>query len=193
MSVIETNWNPTQKDLRLFGLIAAGIFGVMWILSFVHIPFIGTYLGRLLSWQMMTAIAVFSAIGAGIVPKDQKIYGIGGAIVFAVLAMLTATHVLMWGRWLTLTVAVAFAAVSIFQSHFMRPVYLSALVATFPLGLVLGPVIMGVIFFGIFTPIALVFRLMGRDTMCRKFDPMAKSYWIPHKPITSAERYFRQF
>jgi len=50
------------------------------------------------------------------------------------------------------------------------------------LNAVVSPIVMGVIFFGIFTPVALFFRLKGRDALRRKFEPDVASYWIDRKP-----------
>ncbi|MCK5242914.1 sxtJ [bacterium] len=40
-------------------------------------------------------------------------------------------------------------------------------------------ILLGIVFFGLFTPLALVFKLFGRDAMNRKFrDDSLSSYWI---------------
>ncbi|MEZ5649552.1 MAG: SxtJ family membrane protein [Burkholderiaceae bacterium] len=46
------------------------------------------------------------------------------------------------------------------------------------LGLVVSPIVLGVIFFVIVTPIAVVTRLAGRDVLSRRRDPTADSYWV---------------
>jgi hypothetical protein len=38
---------------------------------------------------------------------------------------------------------------------------------------------MGLVFFLVITPTALIMRIMGHDPMARRFDPKAKSYRIP--------------
>ncbi|MBK8067640.1 MAG: hypothetical protein IPK27_08400 [Rhodanobacteraceae bacterium] len=50
------------------------------------------------------------------------------------------------------------------------------------LGRIISPIIMGLIFFGVVTPIAIVARLRGVDPMRRRFDPAARSYWIERDP-----------
>lgn len=47
---------------------------------------------------------------------------------------------------------------------------------------VVSPLVMGVIFFGLLTPIATIMRLRGRDELRRKFDPRGESYWIRRDP-----------
>jgi hypothetical protein len=36
-------------------------------------------------------------------------------------------------------------------------------------------------------------RLMGRDSLGRKFDRSTATYWTPHDPGTDSDRYFKQF
>ena len=47
---------------------------------------------------------------------------------------------------------------------------------------VVSPVVLGVIFFAIFTPTAWVMRLAGRDAMKRGFEPAARTYWVQRDP-----------
>ena len=47
---------------------------------------------------------------------------------------------------------------------------------------IVNPIVMGLIFFLTVTPTALVFRLLGKDPLRRKFDPAAKTYWIDRDP-----------
>jgi Saxitoxin biosynthesis operon protein SxtJ len=47
---------------------------------------------------------------------------------------------------------------------------------------VISPIVMGVIYFGLLTPIAAIMRLRGRDVMRRRFDRESESYWIKRDP-----------
>jgi flagellar biosynthesis protein FlhB len=59
------------------------------------------------------------------------------------------------------------------------------------LGRVVSPVVLGLIFFGVFTPFAVVMRLFGRDAMCRKWDAAAPSYWVKRDPPGPADDSYR--
>ena len=50
------------------------------------------------------------------------------------------------------------------------------------LNCVVSPIVLGVIFFGMFTPIAWVMRRAGRDAMKRRFEPSAPTYWVERDP-----------
>ncbi len=46
------------------------------------------------------------------------------------------------------------------------------------LGFVMNYVILTIAFYLVFTPVGLMMRLMGKDSLKLKFDKQAKSYWI---------------
>jgi hypothetical protein len=47
---------------------------------------------------------------------------------------------------------------------------------------IVSPVILGVLFFLIFTPIGVLMRLFGGDPLRLRFDNKAQSYWIERSP-----------
>jgi hypothetical protein len=59
------------------------------------------------------------------------------------------------------------------------------------LGRVVSPIVLGVIFFGVFTPVGMVMRLFGRDALCRRFESATPSYWVTRDPPGPAEGSFR--
>ena len=61
-----------------------------------------------------------------------------------------------------------------------------------PIGFVVSFVLLAVFYFLLLTPVALVFRLIGRDALRRRFDAAAPSYWVPHKTNQDLQRYFHQ-
>ena len=89
--------------------------------------------------------------------------------------------------------AVLTALFSILVPKANRPLYVALVLITWPIGLVVSHVIVAIVFFGVITPIGLLFRVLGRDPLHRRFEPQARSYWVPHNPPDDVERYFRQF
>jgi hypothetical protein len=75
----------------------------------------------------------------------------------------------------------------------LRPLYLSLVLITFPIGLVVSYLVVVVLFFGVITPVAIVFRLMGRDALHRRIDRHASTYWTQREITAQTERYFRQY
>lgn len=54
-------------------------------------------------------------------------------------------------------------------------------------------ILLGIIFYGIFTPIGLIMRLFGRDPLERKMKPNQSSYWKSHQSIEAKESMKYQF
>jgi hypothetical protein len=74
----------------------------------------------------------------------------------------------------------------------LRPIYVGWMVAVFPIGWTVSQLLLIIIFFVIFTAVAVVFRLIGRDALHRTFDRSAESYWIRRPMAPGVEQYFRQ-
>jgi hypothetical protein len=50
------------------------------------------------------------------------------------------------------------------------------------LGALMSPIALGILFYGVFAPIAFLFRATGKDPLRLKRDPAAATYWIPREP-----------
>ncbi|HMB48131.1 MAG TPA: SxtJ family membrane protein, partial [Afifellaceae bacterium] len=47
---------------------------------------------------------------------------------------------------------------------------------------IVNPLVMGLLFFLTITPIALYFRISGKDPLKLRLEPDARSYWIDRDP-----------
>ena len=74
-----------------------------------------------------------------------------------------------------------------------KPIFVGLSVITFPIGFVLSYVIMGFLFYVLIAPLAIVFKIAGRDSMNRGYDPSAASYWSEPRARRPNEAYFKQF
>ena len=74
----------------------------------------------------------------------------------------------------------------------VRPIYIGASVAAFPIGFVVSHVILGAVFYLVMTPVGLCLRMAGRDPLERRIDRGSKSCWKPRDRSRRAEDYFRQ-
>ncbi|MFH1370493.1 MAG: hypothetical protein ABII09_04325 [Planctomycetota bacterium] len=139
MSLVEINWNPEKGQLRLFGLAAIIVLGVVAvILRFV--------LG-------VSGIAAVFVAGAGL-------------FIFIV---------------------------SLISFKAARIIYLGLTFAGLPVGIVISFLLMAAFYFFILTPVGLVFKLIGRDALARKFRTDAPTYWTSHTQSSDPARYFHQF
>ena len=62
----------------------------------------------------------------------------------------------------------------------------------FLLGMIVSPIVLGIIFFGLFTPVAKLMRLSGRDELRLKFTQKA-SHWILRTEPIKSESFKNQF
>lgn len=74
-----------------------------------------------------------------------------------------------------------------------KPVFVSWMTLFHPVGWVMSHLLLGVVYYLVITPIGLLLRLLGRDSLTRELDPKAESYWIRRDGKVEPSRYFRQF
>jgi len=127
--------------------------------------------------------------------KELRNFGIAALIASTVIAILLYLLKDLGIQW-ALTIF-AFGCVT-FLSGVLCPgptkvIYVGLTAVTMPIGLAVSFILLAIFYFLLLTPLGLLFRLMGRDPLCRKFDSAADSYWIARKPPDKLERYFRQF
>ena len=60
------------------------------------------------------------------------------------------------------------------------------------LSVIVSPIVLGIIFFGLFTPIAMLMRLGGRDELKLKFNQKA-SHWITRNEAITSDSFKNQF
>lgn len=138
MSLIEIDWNPGRRQLRVFGL---------------------------------------SALAASVV--------------------LAGVFLLLWGLAPVWAIVVLAAGAAILLCSLVAPgpariVYIALSAIGLPIGFVVSFLLLAVFYFLLLTPIALLFRLIGRDPLHRRFDRGEDSYWIARKPTAALDRYFHQ-
>lgn len=74
----------------------------------------------------------------------------------------------------------------------LRYIYVGWMLAVFPIGWTISHLLLGFLYFCVFTPIGLLLRTFGHDPMHRAFDRDAPTYWTEHE-TAPIRRYFRQF
>jgi hypothetical protein len=97
---------------------------------------------------------------------------------------------------LALTLGLAAAVVGLIglaAPRLIRPIYVAWMIAAFPIGWVVSHLILAILFYGLFTPISLFFRLIGRDALQRRPRPELKSYYVAKTTPTDPGAYLRQY
>jgi hypothetical protein len=74
-----------------------------------------------------------------------------------------------------------------------RMIYIVLMVMTLPIGLFVSFMLLSSFYFLLLTPVGILFRLINRDVLGRKFESKMNSYWRKMKAPESTERYYHQF
>ena len=101
-------------------------------------------------------------------------------IVFFVVFLLIALYPLTYGgeiRIWSLIISTIFLILGLLNSKILTPLNKIWFKFGILLGKIVSPMIMGVIFFLVVTPIGLIMRLLGKDVLNLKYNKN-KSYWI---------------
>jgi hypothetical protein len=89
--------------------------------------------------------------------------------------------------------SITIGPLGIASPRLIRPVFVGWMIVVYPIGWVVSRVVLGFLFYGLFTPVALLFRAMGRDELRLKPQPHAKTYWSGKPRVTDKTKYLRQF
>ena len=106
----------------------------------------------------------------------NKNFGIVFSIVFLIIALFPLIDDGNLRIW-SLIVSTIFLFLGLINSKILTPLNKIWFKFGLILGKIVSPVIMGVIFFLVVTPTALIMRLVGKDLLNLKFNKH-KSYWI---------------
>ena len=125
-------------------------------------------------------------------PSNRK-FGFFFTLVFA----LAATAYFYYSANLTWTyvfiaAALVFLLVTLIKSDALLPLNKLWMRFGLLLGMIVSPIVLGVIFFGLITPIAILMRLSGRDELRLKFAQKA-SHWISREEPIKSESFKHQF
>jgi Saxitoxin biosynthesis operon protein SxtJ len=119
---------------------------------------------------------------------------------FAGLCLAFFGGLAVWRAWhgdlgprteVTALVGLVLGGMGLVRPPSVRWVYTAAMVAAFPIGWAVSQVMLAGIFYLIFTPVAIVFALVGRDVLRLK-RPSAPSLWTPKEHASGARGYLRQ-
>ena len=96
-------------------------------------------------------------------------------------------------RWLWVA-AVVVPIVGWLVPSFMRLVFLGMSYLAWPIGFVVSHIVLAAVYYLVLTPIGLLTRLFGYDSMRKSFDREAESYWVERSSeVPHPKHYFRQF
>ena len=97
-------------------------------------------------------------------PSNKK-FGFFFSAVFTILTCYLFIYSISFFAFISAFLGVVTIALTIFSSHYLLPFNRLWMQFGILIGLIVSPLVLGILFFLIFTPIALFFKLIGRDEL----------------------------
>ncbi len=92
-----------------------------------------------------------------------------------------------------MVLAVVVGTTGLLRPAAIRWLFVGWMVLAFPIGWAISQLVLVLMFYLILTPVAVFFRLRGRDPLCRKRSSQRQSFWTPKQTPLDVRRYFRQY
>ena len=108
--------------------------------------------------------------------SSNRSFGIVFFVVFFLIALYPLIHNEEIRIW-SLIISLIFLILGLINSRILTPLNKLWFKFGILLGKIVSPIIMGIIFFLVVTPIGFIMRILGKDVLNLKFNAN-KSYWI---------------
>ena len=111
--------------------------------------------------------------------SSNRSFGIVFFIVFLIISIYPLSNgndIRLW----SLIISLIFLILGLFNSYFLTPFNKLWFKFGILLGSVVSPIVMGLVFFLVVTPISLLLKLFGKDVLMLKKNNL-KTYWIQKK------------
>ena len=100
--------------------------------------------------------------------------------------------------WDAVAIALMAFSIGVLVAGLVRPQvlkvpFLAWMLAAFPVGWMMSHLLLGVVYYGVVTPIGVFLRMRGRDSLQLQPRSDVKSYWVARPGQPDSSRYFRQF
>ena len=122
--------------------------------------------------------------------SSNRNFGLVFFFIFLVVSIWPLTHNESPRIWSAI-ISLAFLILVLTRSKLLTP--LNRLWAKFGiiLGSIIAPIVMGVVFFLVITPIGLVMKIIGKDLLSIKYDKKKETYWVKRdKPTSTMKQQF---
>ena len=119
-------------------------------------------------------------------------FGLLCLVCFGALGAWKLAHGSTWAGGTLLTAAGVGGLLGLAWPTALRPVFVGWMIAVFPVGWVVSRTLLAAIYYLVFMPLALWFRLRGRDAL-RLRKPATNTHWLPKPAPQGAASYYGQF
>ena len=116
-----------------------------------------------------------------------------GGVTIALVFFKLARHQAGWPRWSIGAGGALLFLIGAVAPRVLRPIHAGWMWLAALLGWINTRLLLGLFFFAVLTPLALLARLFGHDPLRRRRASAAASYWIARAAAHEPDRYKRQF
>jgi hypothetical protein len=95
-------------------------------------------------------------------------------------------------RWVVLALALVIGFTGLLRPSALRLPYVLLSMATYPIGLVVSQLMLGILFYGVITPLGVLARLARPDPLETRLDGRSDSHWKERSRPRDKASYLRQ-
>src|SRR5215468_5655222 len=113
-------------------------------------------------------------------PTPRMLRQFGGIwiVFFGAIGVWQGLHHERHGLGLALAVlAITIGPLGIAAPKLIRPVFIGWMTLAYVIDWIVSRIVLGILFYGLLTPVALILRARGRDELRLKPQPNAETYW----------------
>lgn len=124
-------------------------------------------------------------------PSNQK-FGYFFTLVFIIISIYFYFKEINILFYISAIISIVFFLITSFRANILKPLNKLWMKFGLILGKIINPIIMGVIYFFIFSPIGILIRLFGRDELGLRLKNK-KTYWIKRNKELQTNSFKKQF
>ena len=109
--------------------------------------------------------------------SSNRNFGLVFFIVFLIISFWPLTNTESIRVW-SIIISLIFLILGLLNSKLLTPLNKIWFKFGMILGGVVAPIVMGIIFFSVVTPIGIIMKITGKDLLNKKYNKEKKTYWI---------------
>ncbi len=124
-------------------------------------------------------------------PSNIK-FGFFFAAIFLIASVYVYYEKLIFLTYSFVFIATMFSLIAIIKPYLLLPLNKFWMKLAHFLGTIINPIVLGIIFFGLLSPISLILKILRRDELVLKFKKK-DSYWITRESPSHNDSFKNQF
>ena len=124
-------------------------------------------------------------------PSNKK-FGFLFVFIFGITAAYFFSSSNMTFGYVFMSASLGFLFITLIKDELLLPLNRLWMKFGLILGMIISPIILGIIYFGIFTPIAILMRVFGRDELRLRLKKR-KTHWVIRKNTLERNSFKNQF